>query len=156
MAHGEECGGPSASAHPDFVCFRHGSAHAAAAVCLVESKGSRAPVSGADAQADWTRQIWPNRHQCLTLPGGRNLWPTEGRLVATELPGPDWRKRFRSTVVHGAFPGGLATAAPVLPTDRLNWATAVAPDWLRQDADGPAIDWWRVQRASLRHVCRLL
>ncbi|MHA7685904.1 hypothetical protein [Cupriavidus sp. PET2-C1] len=112
LAHWEDCGGPTASAHPDFVCFRHASARAAAAVCLVESKGSRAPVSDADAQADWTRQIWPNRHQCLTLPGRRYLRPTEGRLVANELPGPDGRKRFRSTVVHGEFPGGLATVAP--------------------------------------------
>ena len=33
---------------------------------------------------------------------------------------------------------------------------ASAPNPPRLDADNPAIDWWGVQRANLRHVCRLL
>ncbi|AOY97611.1 hypothetical protein BKK79_37395 (plasmid) [Cupriavidus sp. USMAA2-4] len=159
MAHWEDCGGPTADAHPDFVFFRDGTATAPSAVCLVESKGSRGPTSGPEAQADWERQIWPHRQQRLPLPDGSHLVPTEGRLVANELPGPSGRKRFRSTVVQGQFPRGLGFHAATFSRATLGtmgWTLTPSAGTRNRVVQTPPADAVGIQRACLRHVCRLL
>ncbi|ABF12948.1 hypothetical protein ACUXAV_006600 [Cupriavidus metallidurans] len=157
MAHWEDCGGQTTSAHPDFVFFRAATATTPAAVCLAESKGSRATTTDLDVQKDWERQVWSNRHQVLTLPGGGNVAPTEGTLVSSELPGPAGKKRFRSTLVHGVFPSGLPAVTPATassPGGGVGPNAAGGNQPLDQHA--PEMDWRGIQRASLRHTCRLL
>ncbi|WP_262389437.1 hypothetical protein [Cupriavidus campinensis] len=157
MAHWEDCGGQTTSAHPDFVFFRASSATTPAAVCLAESKGSRATTTDLDVQKDWERQVWSNRHQVLTLPGGGNVSPTEGTLVSSELPGPAGKKRFRSTLVHGVFPSGLPAVTPATASPPGGGVGPIAAGGKQPlDQHAPEMDWRGIQRASLRHTCRLL
>lgn len=159
MAHWEDCQGQTATAHPDFAFFRDATAFTPAAVCLVESKGSRSTTTDTKLQEDWEQQVWSNRNHPLTLPGGKLVWPTEGRLVSSELPGPTGKKRFRSALVRGSFlsrlPGQSPGPSPV-PV-RGPGSTATDRQYPQDQQDRPPeIDWWGVHGASLRHTCRLL
>ncbi|MDK3022633.1 hypothetical protein QO239_08440 [Cupriavidus taiwanensis] len=143
-AHWEDCGVPTTGNRPDFVFFRPRSRSGGGlAVCLLEAKGAqRASISA--AQKHWVRQIWPNRHQSVSLPGSGPVTPTEGRVVVTELGGQHASGRFRSLVAHGQF------SDTALGHNHMEGSTAS-----RTVERAPA-DQLAAQRASLINVCRLL